>query len=400
MEELTPPSRPINLIRQFIKLESSGGILLFAMAMLAIVLDNSPFAHWYTGLLSLKVAVHIGALNLAKPLVLWINDGFMAVFFLLVGLEMKREILEGELSSMSRAMLPGIGAVGGMLAPALVYFYLNRHDSYAVHGWAIPTATDIAFSLGILTLLGRRIPTSLKVFLTALAIFDDLGAIIIIAIFYTSGLSWFSLAMASVCIIGLIVLNRTGVRNMTSYVIVGVVLWICVLKSGVHATLAGVVLAFAIPHHDKKDPGRSPLRDMEKALHPWVAYAILPLFAFANAGINFSGISWPHVLNPIPIGIALGLFLGKQLGIFGLCWIAIKAGWARLPTQVTWLQLYGISLICGVGFTMSLFIGTLAFAGGDGKYAAMIRLGVIAGSLVSGVSGYLLLRVTARKQRS
>lgn len=384
-------NRAIKTIQEFIKLESAGGIILFAFAMLALVLDNTPLQHLYTGLQDIPLTFQIGTFALSKPLILWVNDGLMAVFFFLVGLEIKREILEGELNSLSKFALPGFAAVGGMLVPGLIYAALNLHNPANLHGWAIPTATDIAFALGILSLLGSRVPVSLKIFLTALAILDDLGAIIIIAIFYTHNMSYISLAFAGVCMIILLVLNLMGVRRMGIYILVGVIMWVCVLKSGVHATLAGVILAMAIPLRDKKDPTRSPLRDIEHGLHPWVAFLVLPVFAFFNAGVSFAGISLSTLAHPIPLGIALGLFVGKQIGVFGAAWLAVKAKLARLPQGASWSWIYGISLLCGIGFTMSLFIGTLAFNEVDQTYAVLVRLGVIVGSFASGLLGYLIL---------
>lgn len=387
------------MIREFIQLESSGGIVLFAMALLALIIDNSPLHTWYHHLFNTLVMVQFGEFKLAKPFFLWINDGFMAIFFLLVGLEIKREMIEGELNSFSKAILPGIAAVGGMALPALIYVFFNSGDPTAIRGWAIPTATDIAFSLGILALLGSRIPVSLKIFLTALAIFDDIGAIIVIAIFYTAHITVSLLFVALGLIWVLVILNRFKVTHMAPYFIVGVLLWICVLKSGVHATLAGIVLAFAIPLRDPKHPEQSPLRDLEHKLHPWVAFGILPLFAFANAGVSFMGMSMNDFLHPVPLGIALGLFLGKQLGIWGATFAGIKLGLARMPRGASGFSIYGVALIAGVGFTMSLFIGTLAFNQVGGHYPAMVRMGVIVGSLLSGLLGFIVLRVACRDHR-
>jgi Na+:H+ antiporter, NhaA family len=386
---------PFKTIREFIKLESSAGIALFVAAVFALIIDNTPWHHYYHALFSMPLAVQLGPLLLKKPLLLWVNDGMMAVFFLLVGLEIKRELFEGELNSRAKAMLPAIAALGGMVVPAAIYFALNAHDSQALRGWAIPTATDIAFSLGILALLGSRVSPSLKIFLTALAIFDDVGAIIIIAVFYTHHISVAMLALAAALILLLVLMNRFRVTSIAAYMIVGWILWVCVLKSGVHATLVGIVLGFAIPLRSKKDPAISPVRDLEHKLHPWVAFMILPLFAFANARISFDGMSLKMMMHSIPVGIALGLFFGKQLGIFVFTWIAVKAGLARKPQNSTWLGIYGISMIAGVGFTMSLFIGTLAFGGQGVDHMAQVRLGVIVGSLVSGLFGYLLLRYSA-----
>ena len=379
------------MIRKFLKLESSSGLLLMAAAALALLLDNSPLAWLYDGLLSTPVAVQVGALKLAKPLLLWINDVLMAVFFLLVGLEIKREILVGELSSRAKASLPVLAAIGGMAAPAIVFVALNSGHPDNIGGWAIPAATDIAFALGILALVGPRVPLSVKIFLTALAIIDDLGAIVIIAAFYTTSLSWFSLGLALLCVAGLVVINRAGVKRFTPYVLVGIVLWICVLKSGVHATLAGVILAMAIPLRGSDGTGEGPLHRMEHGLHPWVAYLIMPVFAFANAGVSLAGISLDDLLAPLTLGIAAGLFVGKQLGVFAMTWLGVLTGIAQRPDGATWRHLYGASLLAGVGFTMSLFIGTLAFEGVE--RATAVRIGVIGGSLLSGLLGYLVLRL-------
>jgi NhaA family Na+:H+ antiporter len=384
----------LTAIRDFMRHEAASGIILVAAAALAMLMDNSPLAPIYDGLLSVPAAVQIGALAISKPLLLWINDGLMAVFFLLVGLEIKREMLEGELSSLRQAALPGLAAVGGMAVPALVFAAINMGDPEALRGWAIPAATDIAFALGVLALLGPRVPISLKVFLLALAIIDDLGAIVIIAIFYTADLGVVPLALASIGILGLFVLNRLGVTRPAAYILVGIAIWVCVLKSGVHATLAGVALAFAIPMRDRSNPTRSPLKAWEHLLHPWVAYGIMPVFAFANAGVSLTGFQFSDLFAPLPLGIALGLFLGKQLGICGAVWLAVRTGLARLPEDVNWMQIYGVSLLAGIGFTMSLFIGSLAFS--DPEHAAMVRIGVIFGSLLSGVGGFVILRFAVR----
>jgi NhaA family Na+:H+ antiporter len=385
----------IERIREFLRLEASGGILLVAAAVLALVWANSPVADSYSGLLNIPVSVQVGALKIAKPLLLWINDGLMAVFFLLVGLEIKREVLEGELSSAAKAALPGIGAIGGMLVPALTYVAFNYADPVALRGWAIPAATDIAFALGVLALLGNRAPASLKIFLLALAIIDDLGAIIVIALFYTSNLSLTALALAGLGIVGLVALNRFGVQRLAAYILVGVFLWVCVLKSGVHATLAGVVTALAIPLRGDI-PGEStesPLHHLEHTLHPWVAFGILPLFAFANAGVSLEGLSLSSLVEPIPLGIAAGLFLGKQIGVMLATWIALRLGIGALPEGAGWRQFYGMSVLTGIGFTMSLFIGSLAFE--TEQQAAAVRIGVLGGSLISALVGYAVLRFAA-----
>lgn len=378
-------------LREFLKLESASGIVLVIAAVVAMILANSPLVVYYNMLIDMPVEVRVGPLELAKPLLLWINDGLMAVFFFLVGLELKRELLEGELRKPANITLPALAATGGMLVPALVYIAFNYDNADAMQGWAIPTATDIAFALGVLSLFGNRVPLSLKVFLVTLAIFDDMGAIIIIALFYTAQISTASLVVAAACIVVLFILNRRGVDEMTPYIIFGIVMWVAVLKSGVHATLAGVVLAFFIPMGDKKNPDRSLLKELEHDLHGAVAFVILPLFAFANSGISLQGIGFDHLLHPIPLGIAVGLFLGKQLGVFAFCWLGIKLGLTRLPDGISWGMLYGASLITGVGFTMSLFIGSLSFEETGVNLLFDDRLGIIVGSLLSAVAGYLLL---------
>ena len=384
----------VRTLRQFFKLESSGGIVLFISAVLALILNNTPWHIYYEAFFNLPLSIQLGPLQLSKPLLLWINDGLMTVFFLLIGLEIKREIFEGGFNSFAKASLPAMAGLGGMIAPALIYIAFNWRDITSLRGWAIPAATDIAFSLGILSLLGNRLPIGLKIFLTALAIFDDIGAIIIITVFYTHYISLILLLSASLLLGLLFLLNRLRVTTITTYILIGVALWICVLKSGVHATLAGIVLAFAIPIRDRKNPQVSPLRNLEHKLHFWVAFGVLPVFAFANAGVSFVGIGLENLFNPVTIGIAFGLFLGKQIGIWSVCWLSIKAGWAHMPYGGNWRSLYGISLVAGVGFTMSLFIGTLAFGAIGQHYPAMVRLGVIIGSFLSGILGYLILHFT------
>ncbi|MDA0221493.1 MAG: Na+/H+ antiporter NhaA [Proteobacteria bacterium] len=378
------------MLREFLRLESAGGIILMAAAVAALIIDNSPAAPLYDLLLTTPVSVSVGTFAIAKPLILWINDGLMAVFFFLVGLELKREMLEGELASRQQVVLPAMAAIGGMAGPALVYVLFNAGDETALRGWAVPAATDIAFALGILMLLGSRVPLALKVFLSALAILDDLGAIVIIAIFYTADMSWVSLAFAAVAIAALAALNIAGVRRVAPYILVGVFLWVCVLKSGVHATLAGVVMAFFIPLRPAQGSDHSPLRDLEHRLHPWVAFLILPVFGFANAGVNLSYFGAEQMLASIPLGVALGLFVGKQVGVFGMTWLAFRLGLARKPEGTTLLMFYGVALLTGVGFTMSLFIGGLAFD--NAEYITMVKLGVLAGSLLSGLAGYGILR--------
>jgi len=381
---------------RFFQLEAASGLLLIAAAALALIVNNSPLSHYYTAFLDVPVAVQIGALQIAKPSLLWINDGLMALFFLLIGLEVKRELLEGQLSKPSQVVLPGAAAIGGMVVPALIYWFINKDYPDALGGWAIPMATDIAFALGVLALLGKRVPVSLKLFLMTLAIIDDLGAIIVIAVFYSSELSGVSLLLAAACLIVLIAMNRMGVIKVAPYMIVGLILWVCVLKSGVHATLAGVTLAFCIPLRTKNSE-TSPLMSIEHALHPWVAYAILPLFAFANAGVSLAGVSLHSFVSHVPMGIAAGLLIGKTLGVFGLTWIAIKTGMAALPVGANWGQVFGVAILCGIGFTMSLFVGSLAFVAGS-DYVGMDRMGILTGSILAALIGYGVTLFFSRKQ--
>ena len=387
-------------LREFIRLESASGILLLIAAILAMVAENSPLKGLYDALLSTPVEIRIGQFEIAKPLLLWINDGLMAIFFFLIGLEVKREILAGELSDPARVVLPVIAAIGGMAVPAAIYSYVNWGDPVAMKGWAIPSATDIAFALGVLALLGSRVPQSLKIFLMTLAIIDDLGAIIVIAIFYTADLSVPSLLLASIAVVALFTMNRLKVIGLAPYLLVGLVLWASVLKSGVHATLAGVLTAFFIPFRTKPGESRTQLETLEHDLHPTVVFGVLPLFAFANAGIPFYALSIEYLLHPVPLGIAAGLFFGNQIGIFSLSWMAIKLGIAKMPADVSWIQLYGVSLLCGIGFTMSLFIGSLAFEQGGPDFAVDDRVGIMAGSLLSGILGYLVLRLTSQQRYS
>lgn len=371
-------------IKEFLKKDTASGILLVIMAASAMLVANLPLLNdAYHSFLELPVHVRIGELKIAKPLVLWINDGLMALFFFLTGLEIKREMIEGELSSPSQVMLPGIGAIAGIAAPALIFFWLNRDDAIASHGWAIPSATDIAFAVGVFSLFKTRAPLSLKLFLLSVAIFDDIGAIIIIALFYSSELSQVSLAVAAVGLSVLFLLNYFNVRHQSIYIVVGVVVWTAVLKSGVHATLAGFAVALFIPLKLENQDGHPMLEHMEHALKPWVNIFILPLFAFANAGVNLAGVTADAFLSPLTLGIAAGLFLGKQLGIFGACFIAIKIGLAKLPANASWLQFYAVSVLCGIGFTMSLFIGSLAFEGLGAVYNTQVKIGVLAGSFAS-----------------
>jgi len=382
--------------RDFLKLETASGTLLVIAAVLAMIVANSPMASFYDGLIDLPVEVRVGKLEIAKPLLLWINDGLMAIFFFLVGLELKREVLEGQLSDPREIVLPAFGALGGMLLPAAIYIWTNQGDHVALQGWAIPAATDIAFALAILGLLGSRVPLSLKIFLVSVAIFDDVGAIVIIALFYSSDLSVAALLTAAACIPALFMLNRRGVLERAPYIFIGIVMWIAVLKSGVHATLAGVLLALFIPLRDEKVE-RSPLHEIEHDLHTAVAYGILPVFAFANAGISLSGVSVDSFFHPVPLGIMTGLFVGKQVGVFLFCWLGVLLGAARLPEGLRWGHIYGVALICGVGFTMSLFIGSLAFEETGVNLLFDERLGIIAGSVLSGACGYIVLRMTLPK---
>ncbi|MEJ2359941.1 MAG: Na+/H+ antiporter NhaA [Gammaproteobacteria bacterium] len=389
----------LSAIREFLKLESASGILLIGAMALAMLMNNSPLDGLYQAFIKTPIAVQIGALVIDKPLLLWVNDGLMALFFFTVGLELKREILEGELSKLSQVALPLAGAIGGMLVPALIYALLTHHDPVLLRGWAIPAATDIAFALGILMLLGKRVPNSLKIFLITLAVFDDVGAIIIIAVFYTHELSYVSLIVAGCSILVLVLMNLLRVTRISAYAIVGLVLWVSVLKSGVHATLATVIMAFTIPLRTNKPSVRSPLHQLENDLHPIVAYFVLPMFAFANAGINLENLSVESLTHPVPIGIALGLFFGKQLGVFSFAWLAIKTGIASKSRDVDWLSLYGVAVLCGIGFTMSLFIGTLAFSPGDLPTGIDERLGILLGSLFSATLGYFLLRYSLKRKR-
>jgi Na+:H+ antiporter, NhaA family len=391
---------PAKAIQKFLDLESASGIILMIAAVIAMIIANSPLDEHYAQLLNTIGEVRIGDNGIAKPVLLWINDGLMAIFFLLIGLELKREILEGQLSSISQIALPGIAALGGIILPASIYIALNSGDSVALNGWAIPAATDIAFALGILYLLGDRIPSSLKLFLMTVAIFDDLAAIIIIAVFYSGDLSMFAMALAAGTIAVLGIMNWLGVKQLTPYMLMGLFLWVFVLKSGVHATLAGVVLAFAIPLRGKTEDAPSPLRRLEHSLHPWVAYGILPVFALANAGISLKGVSLSTLVDPVPLGVAAGLFIGKQAGILGFTWVSVKVGLAKLPPNIDWLAMWGVAALGGVGFTMSLFIGSLAFEHGGPDYVTQVRLGIIVGSLLSGLWGYALLRTAIRRQET
>jgi len=382
----------LRAIDRFFRHDASGGILLMLSAVAALLVANSDFSNAYNAFLGAKLSVLIDGDGLSKPLILWINDGLMAVFFFLIGLELKREMLEGKLKNPRDVVLPGMAAVGGMAVPALVFVALNWSTPENLSGWAIPAATDIAFALGILALVGTRAPASLKVFLLTLAILDDLGAILVIALFYTAELKLNYLAFALIPLMALAWMNSMKLHRIAPMILMGVVLWVLVLKSGVHATLAGVITAFFIPMTDKW--GKSPLHAVEHALAPYVLYMIVPIFAFANAGVVLAGMTFGDLFAPLPLGIAAGLIIGKQLGVFGVVWIMVKLGLARLPTGANWAQIYGVACLAGIGFTMSLFIGGLSFS--DPDMMNQVRLGVLSGSLVSAVLGYSILMVAGR----
>ena len=388
----------MDIMRRFFQLESAGGILLIMAAVLAIILANSPWHEYYELLLSTPIEIRIGVLEIAKPMLLWINDGLMALFFFLVGLELKRELVEGDLADKKNILLPGIGAVGGMLIPALFYVYFNYDDTVALQGWAIPAATDIAFALGVLMLLGNRVPATVKIFLVSLAIFDDIGAILIIALFYTSNISLSALIFVTGCIFILFLLNKNNVVRKSPYILLGIVMWVAMLKSGVHATLAGIILALLIPMRSKADPSISPVKSLEHDLHTTVGFIVVPIFAFANAGLNLSEIGFETLYHDVSLGIATGLFFGKQIGVFGFCWLAIHFGITAMPRGMNWLTLYGTAILCGIGFTMSLFIGSLAFEETGVNLLFDERLGIIIGSIASGSLGYVVLRKSLAKQ--
>lgn len=389
----TSPTPPF---LRFFATESAPGMILALAAVAALLISNSPWGEWYRFFLNIPGQVVIGeqALVLSKPLILWVNDLWMAVFFFLVGLEIKREFLEGELSGPGQLLLPAVAALGGMLVPALIYTAINWGDAVALRGWAIPAATDIAFALGIVVLLGQRVPLSLKIFLTAVAIIDDLGAIVVIALFYTANLSWPMLMGALLSGLVLFGLNRLRITRVDVYIVVGLVMWVCVLKSGVHATLAGVITALAIPMRDGH--GHSPLKTIEHGLQPWVAFVVLPMFAFTNAGVLLEGVSLNTLLSPVPLGIGLGLVAGKAIGVFGTSYLMIRSGLAQAPADASNLQLLGVSVLCGIGFTMSLFIGGLAFSGLGAGFELQLKLGVLGGSVIAGLLGTLLLRIKHR----
>ncbi|MBW1245591.1 Na+/H+ antiporter NhaA [Pseudomonas tolaasii] len=387
-EQRATPST-LAFLSRFFAAESAGGLILMAAALAALLVANSPWADSYFATLHVKIV----GLSIEH----WVNDGLMAIFFMLVGLEIKREMLVGQLAGWSQRALPGFAALGGMLIPALIYVAVNWGSNETLGGWAIPAATDIAFALGVLSLLGKRVPISLKIFLSALAILDDLGAVIIIALFYTSGLS-VSMLLASLAVtVFLVVLNQCGVRRLLPYLVAGGLLWFFMLQSGIHATLAGVILALCIPLGDSSDESKSPLLHLEEKLHPWVAFAVVPIFGFANAGVSLAGISPSNLIDPVPLGVTLGLLLGKQVGVFGFAALAIRMGLAKLPEECDWLQLYGVALLCGIGFTMSLFIGALAFPSSP-HLVDEVKVGVLMGSILSAILGIAVLLKT--KQHS
>ena len=395
METRKQPPTIADALREFLQLETAGGVLLIACVVIAMLIANSPLSGFYAALLDMTVAIQVGTLIINKPLLLWVNDGLMAVFFFLIGLEIKREIMEGELSSFDQVILPGMGALGGMLVPASIYIWLNLGDTVALDGWAIPVATDIAFALALLGSFGARVPTSLKVFLLTLAILDDLAAITIIALFYSADLSPAMLIIGAVTLGIAVAMNRMGVTRTSSYILLGVVLWVAVLKSGVHATLAGVLIAFCVPMRDEE--GHCPLRELEHNLHGPVAFVILPVFAFVNAGLSLAGISLDALAHPVTLGIISGLVLGKPLGILFFTGLAVAVGLARLPRGVSWMQLLGAACACGIGFTMSLFIAGLAFEHGSGAYYSGDRLGILVGSLLSALAAYVFLHFSLPK---
>lgn len=382
----------VQYIKYFMKLEAASGVLLLAFAALAILLANTPLSHFYFNFLDLPVVIQIGAFSINKPLLMWVNDGFMAVFFILVGLEVKRELLVGAISSYQRAIFPAMGALGGMVVPALVYWFINRDFPDFQQGWAIPMATDIAFALGVLALLGKRVPFALKIFLLALAIIDDLGAIVVIALFFSHDLSTTALITAAISIVVLIGMNIRNVGSISAYMVVGTVLWASVLKSGVHATLAGVIIGFCVPLKARR--GAKPLHDLEHALAPWCSFFILPFFAFSNAGVSLTGMGLETLTSPLTLGVALGLLLGKPIGVFLFSYLSVKFKLAKLPQGINFKQIFAVAVLCGIGFTMSMFLAGLAFGGeGGSETTAFARLGILIGSGLSAVIGYLLLKM-------
>lgn len=381
--------------KQFIQTDASSGIILVLAAVFALIMANSLFSPYYNAFLEFPVSITLGAFSISKPLVLWVNDGLMALFFFVVGLEIKRELFYGQLSSPDQVVLPFLAAVAGILFPALIYVAFNYQDAVAMNGWAIPSATDIAFALGIFILFGKHLPPSLKLFLLSVAIIDDIGAVIIIAIFYSQELATNSLIVASIGVVVLFIFNRMKLENKTPFILVSIIVWAAVLKSGVHATLAGFVVAWFVPI--ARDKAQSMSYQIEHGLHSWIAFFVLPLFAFANAGVGLTNVSIEEVITPVSIGIIGGLFIGKQFGIFIACYIAIKLKLCQLPKGATWTQLYGVCLLCGVGFTMSLFIGSLAFEEQGLAYQTQVKIGVLVGSLVSAVAGAYLLKKSSNK---
>ena len=398
--EANLPTRAFKSLVEFFRLEAAGGIMLVAASIIALLVANSAFEDIYQNFLNFPMPIGISDFAIKKPLVLWINDGLMAIFFLLVGLELKREFIEGQFADRKQIMLPAICALGGMVVPMALYAAFNWNDPVAIKGTAIPAATDIAFALGVLSLLGSRVPVALKLLLTAIAVADDLGAIIIIAIFYTSNLSWLSLAVALGAIFCLWMLNKFNVMRLSTYLVIGLIMWVAVLKSGVHATLAGVVLGLCIPLGSTDEGAVRPSEKLEHFLHPWVAYFILPLFAFANAGVSLQGIQWSNLIDPIPLGIVMGLVIGKQLGVFGVAYVLLKLKWVRLPEGLTLPMLWGLSMLCGIGFTMSLFIGSLAFEGQGELLQVSYRLGILLASLIAAVSAFGFLKWQLNKNIS
>ena len=385
----------VQLIQRFLKLESAGGILLLFSAAVAMLLANSPLSSQYNDFLNLPVSLQIGSFSINKTLIHWINDGFMAVFFVLVGMEVKKELFEGALSSYQQAIFPAIAAVGGMIVPALVYWFIAKQDPSLANGWAIPMATDIAFALGIMALLSKQVPLPLKIFLLALAIIDDLGAIVVIALFFSHELSVQALIFSGISILTLVLLNRFRVSALCAYMVVGAILWASVLKSGVHATLAGVIIGFCIPLKGKK--GEQPLHDFEHILAPWSSFVILPLFAFANAGVSFDGIDVSMISSPLLLAIACGLIIGKPVGVFGFSYISVKLGLAKLPDGINFKQIFAVAVLCGIGFTMSMFLASLAFDVDAGESVnTLSRLGILLGSTVSATLGYLFLKQTTK----
>lgn len=385
----------LQLIQRFLKLESAGGILLLLSAVAAMLLANSPLSEQYNNFLNLPVSIQIGHFTIDKTLIHWINDGFMAVFFILVGMEVKKELFEGSLSSYQQAIFPAIAAIGGMIIPAIVYWFIAKQDPSLVNGWAIPMATDIAFALGIMALLSKQVPLPLKIFLLALAIIDDLGAIVVIALFFSHGLSVQALFFSAIAIIALVLLNRFKVSALCAYMVVGAILWASVLKSGVHATLAGVIIGFCIPLNGKN--GEKPLHDFEHILAPWSSFIILPLFAFANAGVSFEGLDFTMLSSPLLLAIALGLIIGKPVGVFSFSYISVKLGLAKLPNGVNFKQIFAVALLCGIGFTMSMFLASLAFEADAGETInTLSRLGILLGSTISAIIGYFCLKQTTK----